>query len=489
MPEQWTSGGRELHLDLDPALGRRTALESALREAIRSGRLSCGTQLPSSRTLAADLGLARGTVVHAYQQLLAEGYLESSSRTSTRVAALPHVAPNEPAPGSESPGVHHNLRSGRPDSSAFPRTQWASALRHAIGTVPDSDLDYGDPRGHPALRRALAGYLARVRGVRTSEQQLIVCSGFGQGLALICDVLRARGASTVAVEHCGLPQHVDLVAGTGLRPKPVPVDGDGLRIDCLGTADAVIVTPSHQFPSGMTLHPSRRTALVEWARRRDALVVEDDYDGEFRYDRQPIGAVQGLDPEHVVYAGTTSKSLAPAVRLAWFAVPRWLVGPITSSRALVERHPPTFDQIAFARLVDTGGLDRHLRRMRARYRQRRDLLLTALRTEVPEVRPVGVAAGLHLTLLLSADGPSELEVQRTLATQGVAVDALSFFARQPLAERGLVVGYAAPAGHAYQAAVRALVTGLREAFDGRGGSPAQPVASNPRDGIGYSGVT
>ncbi|AHH94799.1 PLP-dependent aminotransferase family protein [Kutzneria viridogrisea] len=465
MANSWTSGGLELHLDLDPGLGRRVALERALREAIRSGRLTAGAQLPSSRALAQDLGLARGTVVQAYEQLLAEGYLLSTSRTSTEVAPVPGTPPSPPEPGKQRGQALHNLEPGTPDVSGFPRTQWASALRHAVATVPDEDLRYGDPRGHPALRRALAAYLARVRGVRVSEQQLIICSGFAQGLGLVSGALRAQGASTMAVENYGLRFHYEIVEGTGLRLLPVPMDADGLVVEQLPAADGVLVTPSHQMPSGTTLHPARRTALVEWARERGALVIEDDYDGEFRYDRQPIGAVQGLAPEQVVYAGTASKSLAPAIRLAWLAVPHRLVEPIVAARKLAERHCPTFDQVALAHLLDSGGLDRHLRRMRAHYRKRRDLLLDALRERVPQVRPTGIAAGLHVTLLLPEQGPDQREVARILAARGVATHPLSFYSRQPMAEQGLVIGYATPAGHAFQPAVRALVDGLSSVYD------------------------
>jgi len=459
MPKSWTSGGHELHLDLEPGFGRRAALERSLREAIRSGRLAAGTQLPSSRALAADLGLSRGTVVQAYEQLLAEGYLTSRSRTHTEVAAVPGARARTQSRNATNFSVRHDLEPGSPDVSQFPRSTWASALRHAVTSAADEDLRYGDPRGHPALRRALADYLGRVRGVRISSQAIVVCTGFTNGLRLIATALRERGGRAMAVEDFGLPFHVDAIEQTGLRAETVRLDDDGLVVDEIPKADGVLVTASHQLPWGTTLHPARRGALVDWARDNDAFVVEDDYDGEFRYDRQPIGAIQGLAPEHVIYAGTASKSLAPALRLAWLAVPDRLIEPIVRVRQLSERECPIFEQLAFAHLVESGGLDRHLRRMRTHYRKRRDYLLGALATSVPTVRPIGIAAGLHVALLLP-DGTQDEDVQAVLAEHGVGAHSLTTYARRRSAPPGLVIGYATPPGHAFPAAVQALTTAL-----------------------------
>ncbi|EWM13147.1 PLP-dependent aminotransferase family protein [Kutzneria sp. 744] len=459
MPKSWTSGGFELHLDLEPGVGRRAALERSLREAIRSGRLAAGTQLPSSRALAADLGLSRGTVVQAYEQLLAEGYLTSRSRTHTEVAAVPGARTRTQSRSTSNFSVRYDLAPGNPDVSQFPRSTWASALRHAVTVAADDDLRYGDPRGHPELRRALADYLGRVRGVRTSSQAIVVCTGFTNGLRLISAALRERGGRTMAVEDFGLSFHAEAIEHAGLRTETVRLDDDGLVVDELPQADGVLVTASHQLPWGTRLHPARRGALVDWARDNNAVVIEDDYDGEFRYDRQPIGAIQGLAPEHVIYAGTASKSLAPAMRMAWLAVPEHLIEPIVRIRLLSERQCPTFEQLALAHLVDSGGLDRHLRRMRTYYRKRRDYLLSALATTVPQVRPFGIAAGLHITLLLP-DGIEENDVQAVLTDHGVGAHLLSAYARRRSAPPGLVIGYATPPGHAYPAAVQALVTAL-----------------------------
>jgi GntR family transcriptional regulator/MocR family aminotransferase len=459
MANSWTSGGHELHLDLEPGFGRRAALERSLREAIRSGRLAAGAQLPSSRALATDLGLSRGTVVQAYEQLLAEGYLTSRSRTHTEVAAVPGARTRTQLRSATEFSVPYDLVPGNPDVSQFPRSTWASALRHAVASAADEDLRYGDPRGHPELRRALADYLGRVRGVRISSQAIVVCTGFTNALRLIAAALQQRGGRAMAVEDFGLPFHVDAIEQTGLRTETVRLDDDGLVVDEIPKVDGVLVTASHQLPWGTTLHPARRGALVDWARDNNAIVVEDDYDGEFRYDRQPIGAIQGLAPEHVIYAGTASKSLAPALRMAWLAVPDRLVEPIVEVRLLSERQCPTFEQLALAHLIDSGGLDRHLRRMRTHYRKRRDFLLDALATAVPSVRPIGIAAGLHVALLL----PDEIhddDVQAVLAEHGVGAHTLSTYARGGSAPPGLVIGYATPPGHTYPAAVQALVTAL-----------------------------
>jgi GntR family transcriptional regulator / MocR family aminotransferase len=466
MSESWTRFSRELYLEVDVAAGRargrRLALERALREAVRSGRLRAGTTLPSSRALASDLGLSRGTVVEVYAQLAAEGYLVTRPRSATAVAEVPPWAAAPAGPAARTGPPRHDLRPGRPDPSSFPRAAWLAALRQVLATAPAESVGYGDPRGHAELRTALAGYLGRVRGVRTTPDRLMVCSGFGHGLGLLCQVLRGLGDDVLAVEDPGLPALGQLAETAGLRAVPVSVDERGLRPDLPPDTRAVLVSPAHHYPLGSTLHPSRRAALVAWARRAGGLVVEDDYDAEFRYDRQPVGALQGLAPDHVAYGGTASKSLAPAVRLAWFALPTRIAGPVTDLRRVTDRHSPVLDQLALARLVSSGALDRHLRRMRMRYRRRRDHLVSLLGERVPRVRPVGTSAGLHVTLVLPEDGPTEAQVVAELVRRGVAVHGLAGHCRRPPPAQGIVVGYGAPAGHAYPHAVEALVSGLSE---------------------------
>ena len=467
MQRSWTTSGRALHLDLAPDLARRPAIERALRAAIRAGTLPVGAPLPSSRALANDLGVARGTVVEAYGQLVAEGYLATRQGSGTVVAwatATPQrrkgAAPAAPEP------VRFSFRTGRPDVSAFPRAAWLGALRAALARAPDRALDYGEARGRPELRAALADYLARARGVVGSEDDVVVTNGFGQGLWLLGQALRAAGARQVAVENpCGLEirQVIELA---GLAWHAVPVDAEGLVASELSDEDAaVVLTPAHQYPLGVTLSPARRAAVVAWARARDALVIEDDYDGEFRYDRQPVGALQALDPARVVYGGTTSKVLAPGLRLGWMVLPRPWAERVAALKALLDGQAPALEQLAMAELVRNGAFERHLRRMRKEYRRRRDALLAAVSRRAPALDPAGIAAGLHLVLRLPEGGPAEDELEAACLARGVAVFGLrSFTVGKPPAPGGLVVGYATPPPNSFDAAVEALATGLESAW-------------------------
>ncbi|GAB3403590.1 aminotransferase-like domain-containing protein [Flindersiella endophytica] len=460
MPETWTRSVR-LHLELDPAVRPARALTQALRQAITTGVVAAGTPLPSTRTLAGELGLARGTVVEAYDQLAAEGYLLTRPRAGTRVAA--GVTAPVPAPALPSLGnpPRHDFRPVSSDASAFPRTAWSAAMRAAIRDATDDDLRYGDPRGHPELRAALASYLGRVRGVRTEPDRILVCGGYAHGLALLCRVYRRNGWSRIAIEDPGFTHNRRSAEYAGLTTVPVPMDGDGLRVDALpSSVDATVVTPAHHLPLGVTLAPASRTALVRWAGATGGLIWEDDYDGELRYDRQPIGALQGLAPERVVYLGTASKSLAPVLRLGWLVLPAALVDAVVEERRQDDRHAPTFDQLALARLITSGGLDRHLRRMRPRYRRRRDLLISAIRDRVPAITVEGVAAGYHALLRLPATTDESATVA-ALARAGVAVPGLSeYTASGRAAEPGLLVGYGTPPQHRYAEALDALTNTL-----------------------------
>ncbi|NUS14064.1 MAG: PLP-dependent aminotransferase family protein, partial [Streptomyces sp.] len=318
----------------------------------------------------------------------------------------------------------------------------------------------GDPRGRIELRRALAAYLARARGVRTSPERIVVCSGVAGALRLLSALPRLR-AAPLAVEAYGLPYHRLLLAGAGLRTVPLPVDGHGADPAGLAAsgAGAVLLTPAHQFPTGAALHPDRRAAAVGWARTADAVVLEDDYDGEFRYDRQPVGAVQGLDPERVVYLGSASKSLTPALRLGWMALPAHLVDAVVAAKGEREPWASALDQLTLADFIESGGFDRHLRGMRQRYRRRRDQLAAVLAEQAPHVRVTGVAAGLHAVLRLPPG--TEAAVARAAAFQGIALGALAGYRHPDVpasagAGDGLVVGYAAPPDHAFAAALTAL---------------------------------
>ena len=386
MREHEASRPLELLLPVRGGAGTlRAQLERHLREAVRSGRLRPGSALPSSRVLAEQLGIARGVVVEAYDQLVAEGYLVARQGATTRVAeaALAGAAP--PRPTAPSKPLRYDFRPGVPALDGFPRLAWLASLRKALKEAPHAALGYGDPCGQPALRQALAAYLGRVRGVAADPQRVLVCSGFAQGTALLCRALGRRGARRIALEDPSHPLQWATVAAAGLEPVPVPVDDHGIQVDHLEAvgAEVVLVTPAHQFPTGTVLAAQRRGALVAWAQRHSAVVVEDDYDAEYRYDREPIGAVQGLAPDRVVYAGSTSKTLAPALRLGWLVLPAWLVDAVAEQKALDDLASPALEQLALADLLDRGEVDRHLRRNRARYRSRRDALVAALGLHAP----------------------------------------------------------------------------------------------------------
>jgi GntR family transcriptional regulator/MocR family aminotransferase len=440
--------------------GRRAALERALRTAIRSGRLRPGERLPSTRALAHDLGLARGTVAEAYAQLAAEGWLRTRPGAPTRVAPELRTAPDPPRgapPAGAPPAPRFDLRVGVPDVGAFPRAAWLRALRRSMAAAPDDALRIYEARGRPELRTALAAYLGRTRGVLADPEQIVVCSGFTQGLAILSRALREAGARAIAMEDPCVAHLRAIPAGAGLRVLALPVDDDGARLEVPAGAGAAVVTPAHQFPLGATLPAERRAALVRWARDYGTVVVEDDYDGEFRYDRQPVGALQGLDPEHVVYAGTASKTLAPGLRLGWLVLPRGLVEPVLAARQVAGGDTATLEQLTLAELLESGGYDRHVRRMRQRYRRRRDLLLALLGGRVPGMRTRGVAAGLHVVLELPAGGPAEAEVLARAAERSLALHALGPYWHVPRERpQGLVLGYAAPPEHTYAQTLAAL---------------------------------
>lgn len=463
MPRSWASSP-DLHLEIElgNGRGRRAALEAALRDAIRDGRLQAGTVLPSSRGLARDLGLSRGTVLDAYTQLLAEGYILTRPGAVTAVADV-SVAPDEPVDaGATPPRVRVDFRPGLLDlASTFPRVAWMRAVRSALNRASDDAFDYGDPRGLPELRAALASYLARARGVVTTPDQIMVCAGFAQGLALLAGVLRDSGVRVIGMEDPCLRVHREIVGRHGLATRPLAVDGEGARTDVLDDlgVDAAIVTPAHQYPTGVTLTPGRRKALVDWARRRELIAVEDDYDGEFRYDRQPVGALQGLAPDHVVYAGTASKTLAPGVRLGWLVLPRPLVEPVVDANSMARGGwtPPALEQLALAGLLAGGQFDRHLRRLRAGYRARRDLLVDAL-SDVPGIEITGIAAGLHLLVGLPSSRLAEDEIRVLAEERGIALGYLASH-WHAAADRppSVIVGFARPGPTAFDGAVRDLV--------------------------------
>jgi GntR family transcriptional regulator/MocR family aminotransferase len=448
----------ELVVDLDrdggDALHRQ--IEASIRGRIRSGALPAGIALPASRALAAGLGVSRGVVVEAYAQLVAEGYLTSRSGGYTQVAttpapsaSIPAVAPPPPEPNMSGapwsrpsrPAVDFGY--GRGNLAAFPRAAWLRSVRRVLTETPDDRLGYLDGRGAVELRTALAAYLNRVRGTNADAETIIITNGYAQAVALLMGVLAARGATTLAVED---PSAADdarpIAAALGLELVSVPVGDDGVSVDAVAGlhADALILTPSHQWPTGGVLSPRARAAVLAWAQRSGALVIEDDYDAEYRYDRAPVGAMQGLDPDRVAYAGTASKTLAPGFRLGWLVLPTDLVEPFAEAKLLADRGSPILDQLTFADFLTHGEFDRHLRRMRPIYRSRRDALLAALGRHLPELEPAGIAAGLHLVAWLPAD-LSEAEVIEAAAAEGVAVAGVSPYRIAPASRGGLIFGY------------------------------------------------
>jgi GntR family transcriptional regulator / MocR family aminotransferase len=451
--------GLDLFLDLDRDRGLRHSIECSLREAMREGRLAPGSVLPSSRSLAHDLGVARGTVSAAYGQLAAEGYLDLQQGALARVSWVPRQPPPA-APARAAPRCQWDFRPGRPESASFPRQAWVRASRRVLTSAPDEVFGYGDPGGSDELRRALAGYLGRARGVDTEPGRLLICNGFSQALALICLALRAEGGTTLAVEDPSPPRYRELVRSLGLTVVPVPCDQDGLRTDCLERArpHAVMVTPAHQYPLGVTMSAARRSALVDWARRRDALIIEDDFDGEFRYDRQPVGALQQLDPERVCYIGTASKTLAPGLRLGWLSAPRPVAAAVTAAKEQFDRGNSILDQLTLAEMITSGAFDQHIRRMRGSYRRRRDELARALAGQADGLRLAGISAGLHALVYLPEHGPTEEQLQARAAAQSIALHTLAPCWHNPPQPRpqAVIIGYAAPASHAYRPALRAL---------------------------------
>ena len=439
-----TSSPELLLPPLDGVGGRRAQLEAHLREAVRSGRLRAGARLPSSRTLSAELGVSRRLVVDAYGQLAAEGYLVAQRGSGTRVAprATPAAATSA-APGGTRTAPRIDLFPGGPDLSLFPRRAWARALRHALATLPDRRLGYASPEGAPELREALAEHLGRVRGAHADPARIVVTSGYQQGLRLVCELVRRAGGRRVAMEDPGYPLAALGIEAAGLEVLPVVMDDHGLDVDALACAgaDAVIVTPAHAMPTGAVLAPQRRADLLAWAQHADALVLEDDYDAEFRYDREPLGTLQGLAPERVVLAGTVSKTLAPGLRLGWLLLPAALTAQAALLRGLGEGGASVLEPLALAHLLRTGAFDRHVRAARQRYRARRATLLDALAEHLPAARVHGVAAGLHLLVELPS-GADEEAVLAAAERRGVRAYGLAVHTRVHRRPPALVLGYA-----------------------------------------------
>lgn len=445
-------------------------IEDQIRAAIRTGALHANSPLPSTRELAAQLGVSRPIVVEAYAQLATEGYL--SVRQGARPIVSPAAVVSEPAAtGSGAGGLapRFDLRPATPDLSSFPKRAWVRATRRALDGMSNDDFGYREPEGCEALRQAVAEYLGRVRGVVAHPRQVVITSGFAQGRWLACRALKAVGALRLALEDPGYSEW-DFARHADLAFVPVPVDAEGLRVDALRAsgADCLMVTPAHQFPTGAVMSGPRRAALLEWLRDSNAYAVEDDYDAEFRYDRAPVGALQGLQPDRVIYAGTTSKTLAPALRLGWLVAPDTLIETILAERRAVDSGCPRIEQHALADLMLSGEFDRHLRRMRRIYKARRNAMIQALAEHAPSVEVSGAAAGLHLTVRC-AEGVDAALLQERAAARGLAITMMADHSLLPRAGRPvLLLGYANHDEARIRTSVRALAAALNAASRKRG---------------------
>ena len=466
MAIQWSGLGPELLLGMDRTSGQplRSQLEAGLRDAIRTGRLGAGERLPSSRELARELGVSRGLIQECYAQLLSEGYLTSQAGSATRVAAGAQPAAARPSPVSPpGPRLISDFEPGVPDLASFPRGDWAWAVREVCTSAANADLGYGDPRGSLALREVLAGYLRRVRAADADAARLIVCTGFAQGLVLVLQALAKAGARSVAFEDpgYGAPETSEAMRAAGAgsqRVVHVPVDDLGIDVAALAASGAriVVVTPAHQSPTGVVLAASRRHELVDWARDTGSFIVEDDYDSEFRYDREPVGVLQGLAPGHVVTIGTASKALAPAVRLGWVLAPPDLADAIAGEKLISDRGSPTLDQLALAALLESGRYDRHLRRMRSVYANRRGLLIAALERHAPAVRLTGLAAGFHAVAHLP-DGTDEAGIVAAARDRQVGLYGMSSLrSSQATDPPQLVIGFGNVPDRAIEPGIAAL---------------------------------
>ncbi|ATO12609.1 GntR family transcriptional regulator [Micromonospora sp. WMMA2032] len=457
------------HLSLSMESDTRETLAAQLRNALRrqidQGALRPGTRVPSSRQLAKDLGVSRTVVVEAYEQLCAEGYLTSQRGSGTSVADAAPAEVGSALTSDETPAPEvWDLRAGGTDVSAFPRQDWIRSVSAVVRAAGPRELGYAPPSGLPPVRRTLAGYLGRVRGVRVRPEHLMVTSGFAQGLALLCRVLRDQGHDAVGVEDPGHPGEWAFIADAGLRPVAVPVDRHGIRVDDLAATGvrAVLTTPASQFPTGAALSPQRREHLLAWARAVDGYVVEDDFDAAFVAPAQRMPALQSLAPDRVVYAGSASKVLAPALRLGWLAAPPGLAASIERVRAGWDIGCSGLDQLAFARLVDTGAFDRHLRRLRAEFQRRRQAVHQHVARHLPGASPLSGDGGLQTYLVLprwcAEESMVEAARRRSVLVRGGRFYALRHDDRPP----ALVLGYTGVRGSDLGRGLAGLATAYRD---------------------------
>ncbi|MFE2287395.1 PLP-dependent aminotransferase family protein [Streptomyces sp. NPDC059443] len=468
------AGSDFLQLDIGsaPAGGRTDWLADRLRAAIADGRLPVGSRLPATRVLAAELRVSRGLVTEAYQRLAETGQVDGRGRAGTVVVAAPPQA-GPPAQPPARGGLIDSLRAvpcridlspGVPDLTAFPRTAWLQAERRVLDGLTPADFGYGNPQGTPALREAIVGWLALNRGIRADPGEVVVVAGVAQALGLLAQVLRADGVRRVAVEDPGSLGARQQLEHGGMEILPVPVDEGGIDTAALaaGPARAVVLTPAHQFPTGVVLDGERRRELLGWA-ASGGIVIEDDYDAEHRYDRAPVPALRAMLPEAVCYAGSVSKLLAPALRLGWLLVPPRHLDAVIEAKRFADLGNPVLAQLVLARLMESGELERHLRFVRRRHRARRDAMLRAIAAELPGARVHGAAAGLHLMVTFDGAGFDDTALTAAALALGVKAHPLSWHRMTP-GPPGLILGYAAgPTGEIEEgvAIFGAALRGLR----------------------------
>jgi GntR family transcriptional regulator/MocR family aminotransferase len=487
-----------LHLDRRSRDSLQRQLYEELRAAILAGRLAPGARLPASRVLAGDLAVSRNTVAGAFDQLLAEGYVEGKVGSGTYVAGtLPeellrvssHGAANAgplpmaklsrrgrvlaaiPVSFSRDIGAPRAFRPGIPALDRFPREIWARLTARLVRHAPVAMLNYGDPTGYRPLRQGIAEYVRAARGVRCSADQIIVTAGSQQALDLAARVLLDPG-DTAWVEDPGYLGERGALAAAGIRCAPIPVDDEGISVveGVLRAPEARLasVTPSHQYPLGVTMSLARRMGLLAWARRRRAWIVEDDYDSEFRYAGRPLPALQGLDSAgRVIYMGTFSKVLCPSLRLGYLVCPEPLVAAFTSARALVDRHSPGIEQVVLAEFLSEGHFARHVRRMRALYAERQQVLVIAAQRELAGLLEILPAeAGLHLTAWLPP-GANDRDVSDQAAAVGIIAPPLSAYTIDARIRPGLMLGYAALPARQIREGVRKLALVLNSGCNSR----------------------
>jgi GntR family transcriptional regulator/MocR family aminotransferase len=434
MRKELTSTTVELFVPLSRGKGNTLGrqIEAHLRDGIRSGALKPRAILPSTRDLAGQLKISRPIVVDAYAQLASEGFILLKQGARPRVADhLEITAKVDRACSSIEIPPRYDFRPAIPDLQSFPRKAWLRATRKALDRMKAKELGYDSRHGTETLRHALAEYLGRVRGVVADPSAIVVTSGYAQSRSLFCRALEMIGGKYLAVENPSYTQW-EFAKAANLDLVPIDVDENGVDVQLLmkSEADAIIVTPTHQSPTGHALSGERRTALLSWLRSRRTFALEDDYDAEFRYDRPPIGALQGLAPERIVYSGTVSKTLAPGVRIGWLVVPKELREAVLFQHRVADHGAPRIDQNALAVLIADGEFDRHLRRVRLVYRKRRDALMSALAKYIPEASVSGIAAGLHAAVALPRGVP-EQALAAEAARRGVRFEFMSEYCLGP----------------------------------------------------------